>query len=187
MNPHPLASFRFCPRCGASGFADHDTRSRRCPACGFVYYHNASASTVAVIFNPRGELLVTRRALEPARGTLDLPGGFVDPGESLDEGLLREVREETGAEAEIEEYLFSLPNTYTYSGFEVHTADAFFRCRLKAGEQPQAADDAAELLWLPAEEIRPEDFGLASIREGVRRILRSLPSEHPQKIGFTKK
>lgn len=172
--PHPLALFTHCPRCGSPRFADHDARSRRCPDCGFTYYHNASAATVAVIFNNRGELLVTRRALDPARGTLDLPGGFVDPGESIDEGCLREVREETGAEAAIVRYLFSLPNVYRYSGFDVHTADAFFLCRLCDGQSVHAADDAADAFWLPLAEALPERFGLASIREGVARLHRLL-------------
>lgn len=167
---HPLALFKHCPRCGSPRFADHDARSRRCADCGFTYYHNAAAATVAVIFDDEGRLLVTRRALDPARGTLDLPGGFVDPGESIDEGCLREVREETGAEAAIVRYLFSLPNVYRYSDFDVHTADAFFLCRLAAGQRVSAADDAAALFWLPLDEVRPADFGLDSIRRGVARL-----------------
>ena len=168
---HPLSLFAYCPRCGAAGFAPHDTRSKRCGACGFVFYANASAATVAVVFDRRGRLLVTRRAFEPAKGTLDLPGGFVDPGEGIDEGLRREVREETGGEVAAARYLFSLPNVYAYSGFAVHTADAFFLCRLADDGAVRAADDAAELLWLPRQEVRPERFGLASVRRGVERLL----------------
>ena len=95
---HPLHIFKYCPCCGAPAFAENDERSKRCTQCGFVFYHNASAATVAVILNAKGQLLVARRAMEPARGTLDLPGGFVDPGESIDEGCRREVREEIGLE-----------------------------------------------------------------------------------------
>lgn len=169
---HPLSLFRYCPRCGSPRFGDHDARSRRCPDCGFTFYHNASAATVAVIFDAEGRLLVARRAFDPARGTLDLPGGFVDPGESLTDGCLREVKEETGAEAAIERFLFSRPNTYLYSGFDVHTADAFFLCRLCGGSPVRPLDDAAELLWLRRDEVHPADFGLASVRSGVEEILR---------------
>lgn len=168
---HPLSLFHYCPRCGSARFADHDARSRRCADCGFVYYHNASAATVAVIVNEREELLVTRRALPPAQGTLDLPGGFVDAGEDIETGCLREVREETGAEGTIARYLFSLPNTYRYSGFDVHTADAFFLVRLADTGSVRAGDDAAELRWLPIDRLCPADFGLDSIREGVRRLI----------------
>lgn len=174
--PHPLHLFHHCPQCGSDAFCENDERSKRCPACGFVFYHNASASTVAVIIDEGGRLLIARRALEPAKGTLDLPGGFVDPGESIEEGCLREVREETGAEAMLERYLFSLPNTYRFSGFDVHTTDAFFLVKLKPGQVLRPNDDAAELFWARPEELSPDDFGLLSIREGIRRLLPMLSS-----------
>ncbi len=173
-SPHPLRLFKHCPRCGSPQFLENDARSKRCAKCGFTYYHNAAAATVAVIFNEKKELLVVRRALEPARGTLDLPGGFVDPGESITDGCLREVAEETGGQAHIERFLFSLPNTYHYSGFDVSTADAFFLCHLTNAAEVTAHDDAAALQWLPLAEVRPEDFGLQSIREGVQRVLEML-------------
>lgn len=168
---HPFAQFRFCPKCGSPRFAEHDEKSKRCGDCGFVYYFNPSAATVAVILNERGELLVCRRGKEPAKGTLDLPGGFSDCFESGEEGVAREVREETGLEVTRAEYLFSLPNIYVYSGFPVHTVDCFFRCAVAGSGRARAMDDASELLWIPVEELRPEDFGLASVRKGVERLL----------------
>ena len=168
---HPLHIFKYCPCCGASAFAENDERSKRCAQCGFVFYHNASAATVAVILNAKGQLLVGRRAMEPARGTLDLPGGFVDPGESIDDGCRREVREETGAEVVRMRYLFSLPNVYRFSGFDVHTADAFFACEIADESAILGADDVADLRWMDIADLRPEAFGLHSIRCGVERML----------------
>ena len=86
-NEHPLKQFAYCPRCGSAEFMVNDERSKRCGHCGFVYYLNASAATAAFILNDRNEILVSRRAFEPAKDTLDLPGGFVDPGESIDRGM----------------------------------------------------------------------------------------------------
>ena len=168
---HPLEQFHFCPRCGSSHFNVHDFKSKRCADCGFTYYFNPSAATVAVIVDEHGRLLTCRRAKEPAKGTLDLPGGFVDPGESNEEGLLREVREETGASVTIERFLFSLPNTYLFSGFLVHTADCFFLCRPVPGACLEAHDDATDLQWMPFDCLEPEQFGLHSVCAGVRRLL----------------
>lgn len=70
-------------------------------------------------------MLVVRRAKDPAKGTLDLPGGFVDLHESAEEAVRREVKEETGLDVKSSRYLFSIPNIYLYSGFEVHTEDLF--------------------------------------------------------------
>lgn len=169
---HPFAQFHYCPKCGSSRFVENNSKSKRCEDCGFVYYFNPSAATVAVIVNRRNELLVCRRAKEPAKGTLDLCGGFCDCYESSEEGVAREVREEAGLKVTSTEYLFSLPNIYRYSDFLVHTVDHFFRCRVDDTETARAMDDAAELYWVAPEKLRPEDFGLGSIRRGVERLLR---------------
>lgn len=167
---HPLNDFKYCPHCGSSRFVDDNAYSRRCMDCGFKFYANAAAATVAVIINARGELLCVRRKNDPAKGTLDLPGGFVDAGEGITDGLLREVREEVGGEVTACEYLFSLPNTYPYSGHVVHTADAFFRCTLADSESVRADDDAESLQWIPVGLLDPQAFGLQSIRRGIERL-----------------
>ena len=69
-------------------------------------------------------------------------------------------------------YLFSLPNTYLYSGFLVHTLDMFFRCRVKDESRLGAMDDVADAFWVPLQEVNPEEFGLDSVREGVKRFLK---------------
>ena len=106
---HPLSQFRYCPKCGSEHFEIHNEKSKQCKDCGFVYYFNSSAATVALILNGRNELLVCRRAKEPAKGTLDLPGGFIDMAETGEEGVAREVKEETGLDVREAEggYLFT--------------------------------------------------------------------------------
>lgn len=171
MTHHPLEKFRFCPLCGSDKFVENNNKSKRCQACGFVYYFNPSASTVAVIVNEKDELLVVRRAKEPARGTLDLPGGFSDCYETSEEGVVREVREETGLCVEKVQFLFSIPNIYPYGGLNIHTIDMFYLCRVNSTENAIASDDAAEIVWIPWNEVRPETFGLTSIRKGVQQLL----------------
>ena len=123
---HPLDKFKHCPVCGSTRFEVHNAKSKHCADCGFTYYFNPSSATVAFILNERGEQLVCRRGKSPAKGTLDLPGGFIDMQETGEEGVAREVREETGLTVVRADYLFSLPNLYEYSGFMVHTLDMFF-------------------------------------------------------------
>ena len=170
MHSHPLHLFSHCPRCGGE-FAINDARSKRCVDCGFTYYLNASAAVAAFIVNDQGELLVAQRAKEPARGTLDLPGGFVDPGEALETALMREVKEETGALLQSASYLFSLPNVYLYSDFEVHTTDAFFLCSIDQDSPLRSADEVESLQWIAPHDIHADDFGLQSIRRAIRYFL----------------
>ena len=169
-NGHPLIKFTHCPVCGSEAFVVNNVKSKRCSHCGFVYYANPSSATAAFIVRG-GSLLVARRAKDPARGTLDLPGGFVDMDETAEEGMRREIREETGLEVSRLQYLFSLPNLYDYSGMTIHTLDMFYRVDIADDAVPVAADDAAELLWVPLSEVRPELFGLHSVSRAVARFL----------------
>lgn len=167
---HPLDIFRYCPVCGSPNFVTNNEKSKRCADCGFVYFFNPSGATVAVIVNDRDELLVVRRAKEPAKGTLDLPGGFLDCAETAEEGVAREVFEETGLVVEQCDYLFSIPNIYPYSGLDVHTMDLFFLCRVKGTQEAKAMDDAESLAWIPWGQIMPQEFGLLSVRKGIIRL-----------------
>ena len=174
MKEHPLEVFRFCPKCGSSDFEIHNPLSRHCSNCGFTYYQNPRASTAAFILNKKGELLVAKRGKEPAKGTLDLPGGFVDNEETAEQGMVREILEETGLRINVDsvEYLFSIPNIYRYSGMDIHTLDLFFRCYVdEENAVIKAADDAAELAWVPLNKVYVERFGLRSIRQAVHRFL----------------
>lgn len=171
MDIHPLEKFKYCPKCGSKHFDVNNEKSKKCDNCGFVYYMNPSAATAAFILNGRGELLVERRGKEPAKGMLDLPGGFCDNDETAEEGITREIEEETGLEVTSAKYLFSLPNIYMYSGIEIHTLDMFFCCDVKEGSEPKADDDAAECFWMPLDEIHTEQFGLRSIRHALRTFL----------------
>lgn len=174
MSEHPLQLFRFCPRCGSERFVVNDEKSKRCEACGFVYYFNPSAATVAVIMNSRKEVLCVRRAKDPAKGTLDLPGGFCDCHETSEEGVAREVMEETGLRVVRTQFLFSIPNTYPYSGLVVHTVDAFFLCEVEEEGNVVAMDDATEAQWIPLSELKNKDFGLRSIAQGVENLQKIL-------------
>ncbi len=142
-----------------------------CTHCGFVYYFNPSAAVACFIKNKAGELLLVRRAKDPEKGTLDLPGGFVDLYESGEEAAAREVKEETGLEVDNCHYLFSIPNIYPYKGFVVHTVDMFFECIVEDFIWAKADDDAAEILIRQPETLSPTEFGLISIRQAVRRYL----------------
>lgn len=165
-----IERFGHCPMCGSSHFTPSSEKSLRCTDCGFHYFLNPSAAYVALIYDRQGRLLVERRGNDPARGTLDLPGGFSDMHETAEEGVAREVKEETGLDVVRTQYLFSIPNSYHFSGIDIPTLDLFFRCEVADTAPLQAADDAAECFWLDPEDVRPEQFGLSSISRGVARV-----------------
>lgn len=175
MNFHNV--FRYCPKCGSERFIMHNEKSRQCENCGFVFYFNPSAACAAFILNDAGNLLVCRRGKEPAKGTLDLPGGFVDYNESVEQALAREIKEELDGDVISARYLFSLPNDYLYSELNIPTLDMFFECKLKDYSHLSPADDVEECFFLPISEINPALFGLNSVKTAIKRFIEIQPIE----------
>jgi ADP-ribose pyrophosphatase YjhB (NUDIX family) len=99
-----MKQYSFCPICGTSlDRAMIDGRNRMfCPSCLWVHYINPLPVAVAYTLNTRNELLVIRRAHEPALNEWALPGGFLEAGEEPHEGCLRELMEETSLEGKID-------------------------------------------------------------------------------------
>ena len=119
-------------------------------------------------------ILVQNRKKNSTDGTdglLEIPAGKIREYENIFDALRREVWEETGLKVEKATYQFSLPNIYIYSGFPVHTLDMFFLCTVKDMSHFSAMDDVADSFFLPLSDIRPEDFGLDSIRRGLVQFL----------------
>lgn len=167
---HPTKVFRFCPRCGSPDFVPAGDRSFICACCSFNYYINSAAAVAALIFNEEGKLLLTRRAVEPDIGKLDLPGGFIDPGETAEDALRRELREELGLEVKSLRYLISKPNEYLFSGISVFTTDfAFLAVPAETGKII-AADDISGFEWLNPVEVDPCEIPASSIRYFVKEI-----------------
>ena len=168
---HVLEKFKYCPVCGSKHFIEQSEKSKLCESCGFEYFLNPSSAVAAFIMNDKGELLVTRRKFDPGRGTLDLPGGFCDIGETIEEALAREVEEETNLIIKEKHYFCSLPNKYRYSGFDIPTLDTFFVCKVEDEAKLRPADDVAEAVWTPLKDIHTEQFGLRSIRQALHDFL----------------
>jgi len=164
---------KFCPRCGSERFGFKDGKSFSCAECGFEFYINAAAAVVALIEDDQGRLLLVRRAREPMKGTLDLPGGFADPGETLESALSREIQEELNLDIDSFTYFCSYPNTYLYGGIVYYTLDLAFVCTVKDLSRLRTGDDAGEHLFVSPGHIRLEDIGLDSIREIASRYIDS--------------
>ncbi|HBU22815.1 MAG TPA: NUDIX hydrolase [Chlorobaculum sp.] len=102
-----MKSFAFCPLCATplneSFIGGRDRMS--CPRCGWVHYINPLPVAIALTVNRNNELLMIRRAHEPAFNEWALPGGFLEAGERPEEGCLRELFEETSLEGTIDKLI----------------------------------------------------------------------------------
>ncbi len=167
-----LTGFRFCPRCGRESLQADSMKSWSCWACGFRYFHNVAVA-VALLLRVDGHLLFARRAHAPAAGLLDFPGGFVDPGETLEQAMVRELEEELGMATEPAalRYAFSGCNSYPYADVTYLTADVFFLLELAERPQLRCADDVIEAQWHPVDSIPWDQLAFPTVAHAVRRLL----------------
>lgn len=162
----PSALFQHCPRCAAPRGAEVDAVRFVCAACGFVYYYNVAVSAAVAIAGPDGHLLLIRRARDPGKDLLALPGGFIDRGETAENAAMREVREECGVRLEQVAFLLSFPNLYSYRGVEYPVVDLFFTARV-ASRQASALDDVTEIVWADAARLGEHELAFRSHARAV--------------------
>jgi ADP-ribose pyrophosphatase YjhB (NUDIX family) len=165
--------FNFCPACASREIRFEDGKRYHCPSCGFTYFQSTAAA-VGCIVSCRGKILVLLRGKEPGLGKLDLPGGFVDPGEGLLEGLRRELREELNwTPAGDFRFLASFPNIYPCEGTVYKTCDAYFT--VEAPEFDPGAirldDENSEFRLVDPAAIEPSDMAFTSTRQALAAFL----------------
>ncbi|HEY0511836.1 MAG TPA: NAD(+) diphosphatase [Thermoanaerobaculia bacterium] len=104
---------RYCGRCGAETARKPDELARVCPRCGLQHFPRISPAVIVRI--ERGEQLLLARSPHFAPGVYSTIAGFVEPGESLEETVVREVREEVGVEVRNVRYFGSQPWPFPHS------------------------------------------------------------------------
>ena len=107
---------------------------------------------VGAVVVDRDRVLLVQRGSEPSKGKWSLPGGALELGESLSEGVVREVREETGLEVEAVELIELIDRVVRQpdsegSRIRYHYVIADYLCRIVGGEL-QAASDADAVRWV---------------------------------------
>jgi NADH pyrophosphatase NudC (nudix superfamily) len=159
--------FRYCPVDGTRLDDPDGEDGSRCGVCGRHWYRNSSPVVGCVIVD-HGRALVTVRGIDPHKGKLDTPGGFLLNGEDPIEGLKREIKEELGIEidADVGDCLVMASHEYAHENdFNLALG---FRARWVSGE-PSPADDVAAVRWVTRDEVDTLDFAWEHDRELVRK------------------
>jgi NAD+ diphosphatase len=121
---------RFCANCGARTTVAEAGYSRRCPRCHTVHFPRTDPAVIMTVEH-QGRLLLGRHARWPP-GRYSLLAGFISSGESAEEAVVREVREESGILARHPTYVTSQPWPFPSSlmlGFDAHAEGGVPRAR----------------------------------------------------------
>ncbi len=149
-----LDGWRHCPRCASP--LEHADGKVACPACGFEHWAHSSPAVSAFVVGERGSVLLGRRAVEPDAGLWDSLGGFLDEGEDPLAGLRRELREETGLEADPGTFVGAFIDTYGHDDDAPPILNLVWEATFGSGE-PAPADDVTELRWFARADLPADD------------------------------
>ena len=136
------------PRLQTDAFAAQYLRGQRTREIMAREFPEAPLVGVGAVIVKEGQVLLVQRGREPLKGHWSLPGGLIEVGESLQAGVVREVKEETGLEVEPVE-LIELLDRIHHDGDRVryHYVIADYLCRVSGGVL-QAASDADAVRWV---------------------------------------
>jgi NAD+ diphosphatase len=153
---------RFCGRCGSETIPSSGERSRTCPRCGLQHFPRLSPAVITLIEDNMGEMgrMLLARSPHFAEGVYSTIAGFVEPGESLEEAVVREIREEVGVEVRNVRYFGSQPWPFPNSlmiGFLAEYAGGELRI------DPSEIEDAR---W-----FTPDDLPLLPSKLSIARSL----------------
>lgn len=170
-HPLPYTEMNFCRRCGKQMHATTPQTIFECDN-GHVIYNMMATGTDVLLFNTKGELLVIRRAIDPGKGMLDVPGGFSVLGETLEDTLAREIDEEVGISADQYselEYVTNGVDAYPYKGETFQVLVVVYRAILNDNVVPVARDDAMSYEFIPLDAINPDEFFSTSLQKALQQ------------------
>lgn len=155
---------RHCVKCGsfvASGVPTDDTITRQiCPQCGHIHYVNPTVIVGCIAEASDGRILMCKRQISPRRGYWTFPSGFLECGESADEGARREAFEEAQAEVHLDGLLCVIDVP------QINQVHLVYRGRLRSTVQPTA--EASEVKLLAEADIPWENLAFTSVSESLR-------------------
>ena len=165
------ATHRFCGRCGTATAARDGERARECPACKLVVYPRVAPAMMVLVIRGR-ELLLARASRFPT-GMYSALAGFVEPGETIEDCVRREVREEVGIEVDRIAYFASQPWAFPHSLMIAFTA------HYAGGELTPDREEIADAQWFAPDALpslpSPVSIARHLIDATVARLLAEAP------------
>lgn len=157
-----MLAMNYCSNCGSDGIQwltpEGDDRPRHvCPECGRIHYTNPRViAGVLPVWGDR--ILLCRRSIQPRAGFWTLPAGFLENGETLQQGAERETREEALAEVDIAD-LYTIFNLT-----HINQIYIFFRGRLREGRFG-VGEESADAALFTAEELPWDELAFPTIHQ----------------------
>lgn len=165
-------SFQYCPKCKAH-LTEPAARHVVCKKCGFDFYINPAPTSTVILKNSDGKILFVKRKYPPKQGWWDLPGGFLEFGESAEEGAVRELEEEIGVTIHNLKYLAARPDRYLFRGYNYHTVNIIFTAQT-ARQNFYSGDDVSAIAFFHPHALPWRRIAFTNARKALKEYSLSL-------------
>jgi ADP-ribose pyrophosphatase YjhB (NUDIX family) len=168
----PQEAFQYCPRCQAA-LNKQKPRKAVCPKCAWTYYFNPIPCNGVIITNDDDDILLVERKSDPFKGYWDLPGGFLELLETVEESVIREVKEEIGVEFKVTELKLFMTSVdrYLYKGVKDYTLGLIYYAKLPEGAVIKPDDDVSAAKFFSGKDIPWDKIAFQSIRNILKQFL----------------
>lgn len=166
-------SYKYCPNCGSNKIHMEGENLIVCKNCNFHLYFNPRPTTGVIFLNDRDEVMLVERNRAPKKGWWDLPGGFIDLDETLEQSVYRELREEL----KIKSPSLKLFNTYTghylYKGINYPTL-----CFIFVGKLDKvlyySKEEINQIKFFPKDKIPLEKIAFIDNRKALKDFIKKV-------------
>ncbi len=160
--------FKFCPQCQKS--IKKTNRLIQCQYCHFNFYLNPVPTNGLILENNNGEILLVKRKFPPKKDYWDIPGGFINFKETVEESLVREIKEELGINLNNFVYFSSCYDNYLYKKINYQTLCLIFVKKNFQGEII-TNDDISQAKFFKKSEINFKKIAFKGIAKALKNYL----------------
>lgn len=163
-------AYKYCPVCGES----LRIVSNWCLTCvnNHPYYISPKPAVSAIITDGENKILISKRGSEPRQGTWELPGGFIEPDETPEKAICREIKEELGLDIKVKNYLMPAKALYPLRGIDYDVLMFYFVTKVVNPKIKLNTDEVSEAKFVYPEKALSENFGFDSDRKAVEEYVR---------------
>ncbi len=153
---------RYCHLCGGQ-YVEGEFKPQVCKKCGNKSFANRIPVVELLLFNDRGQALISKRAKNPNKGKYDIPGGFVEHEENFESAIIREISEELGLTTDdftkpifVESMLYSYPTEYENQ----HLINVLFAAKLLNNADISPEDDVESIEFVDMSKLDEVNFAI---------------------------
>lgn len=165
----PINIFQYCPRCKTKTILVNE-RLFNCKSCKLHFYLSPYLTNAVILENKKHEILLVKRKFSPKIGYWDLPGGFVENNETIEQSIHREVKEELNIQISNLKYVTSSTDHYLFKEINYPTICMIFAAKMKT-KNIKFQDDISGFKFFPRKNIPYSKIAFSGLKTALKDYL----------------